>query len=46
MQEFHPVASTKLYIQIYNQLYAAIASGRFQVVETPLSGGNGGVLTV
>ena len=31
MQGFSPVASNKLYIQIYNQLHDAIISGRFQV---------------
>lgn len=31
MQGFSPVASNKLYIQIYNQLHDAIVSGRFQV---------------
>lgn len=31
MQGFSPVANNKLYIQIYNQLYEAIVSGRFSV---------------
>lgn len=31
MQQFSPVASSKLYIQIYKQLHNAIVSGRFQV---------------
>ena len=31
MQGFSPVASNKLYIQIYNQLYDAIVSGRYQI---------------
>ena len=31
MQVFSPVASNKLYIQIYNQLHDAIMSGRFEV---------------
>ena len=31
MQGFSPVSSNKLYIQIYNQLYEAIVSGRYQV---------------
>ena len=31
MQGFSPVASNKLYIQIYNQLHDAIVGGKFQV---------------
>ena len=31
MQGFSPVASNKLYIQIYHQLHEAIVSGRYQV---------------
>ena len=31
MEGFSPVASSKLYIQIYNQLHDAIVSGRFKV---------------
>ena len=31
MKSFSPVSSTKLYIQIYNQLYDAIISGQYQV---------------
>ena len=31
MQTFSPVSSSKLYIQIYNQIYGAIVSGRYQV---------------
>ena len=31
MEGFSPVASSKLYIQIYNQLHDAIISGRFKV---------------
>lgn len=31
MQQFSPVASSKLYIQIYKQLHNAIVSGHFQV---------------
>ena len=31
MQEFSPVSSNKLYIQIYHQLYDAIASGRYKI---------------
>jgi DNA-binding FadR family transcriptional regulator len=31
MQGFSPVTSNKLYIQIYNQLYEAITSGRYAV---------------
>ena len=33
MQGFSPVTSNKLYIQIYHQLYDAIASGRYAVGE-------------
>ena len=33
MQTFTPVSSTKLYIQIYNQLHEAITSGQYQVGE-------------
>ena len=33
MQTFTPVSSTKLYIQIYNQLHDAIVSGQYQVGE-------------
>ena len=31
MQTFKPVSTTKLYIQIYNQLHDAIVSGRYRV---------------
>ena len=33
MQTFTPVSSTKLYIQIYNQLHEAIVSGQYAVGE-------------
>ena len=33
MQTFKPVSTTKLYIQIYNQLHDAIVSGQYQVGE-------------
>ena len=33
MQKFTPVSSTKLYIQIYNQLHEAIVSGQYAVGE-------------
>ena len=33
MQTFTPVSSTKLYIQIYNQLHEAIVSGQYKVGE-------------
>lgn len=31
MQEFSPVSTSKLYIQVYNQIYDAIVSGRYHV---------------